>query len=96
MDADTPRMGGPRPFPESRITGRPRATVPLVMAGLGPAIHAFMRRRKKAWIPGPSPGMTGADGQRVDPHETRWSVDGDGFQAPLRRPREYVYSILSF
>jgi hypothetical protein len=31
----------------------------LVMAGLVPAIHAFLLRwRSKTWMPGTSPGMT--------------------------------------
>jgi hypothetical protein len=29
------------------------------MAGLGPAIHVHPVERAQAWMPGPSPGMTG-------------------------------------
>jgi hypothetical protein len=28
------------------------------MAGLDPAIHAFLAARPKTWMPGTSPGMT--------------------------------------
>jgi hypothetical protein len=28
------------------------------MAGLDPAIHAFLAAIAKTWMPGPSPGMT--------------------------------------
>jgi hypothetical protein len=28
------------------------------MAGLVPAIHVFLRRHSKTWMPGTSPGMT--------------------------------------
>ena len=39
---------------------RARATAQFlpVMAGLAPAIHVLSAQRRKAWIPGPSPGMT--------------------------------------
>jgi len=30
----------------------------IVMAGLVPAIHAFLLAFVKTWMPGPSPGMT--------------------------------------
>ena len=44
---------------------RSRLNRSTVMAGLGPAIHVFPPAvAPKAWIPGPSPGMTvaGRDG----------------------------------
>ncbi len=34
------------------------STSPRVLAGLGPAIHDFAGAVPKAWVPGPSPGMT--------------------------------------
>ncbi|MEA2795263.1 MAG: hypothetical protein QOI87_2643 [Bradyrhizobium sp.] len=30
----------------------------IVMAGLVPAIHAFVSQQRKAWMPGTRPGMT--------------------------------------
>ena len=30
----------------------------LVMVGLGPAIHVFLQRQAKSWIPAPGAGMT--------------------------------------
>ena len=36
-----------------------RLSMPFVMAGLDPAIHAFSRRGTfKTWMPGTGPGMT--------------------------------------
>jgi hypothetical protein len=30
----------------------------VVMAGLVPAIHVFLEKRSKTWMPGTRPGMT--------------------------------------
>src|SRR5215203_4427978 len=40
------------------------------MAGLDPAIHAFLQRpTSKAWMPGTRPGMTNERGVRYDPFD---------------------------
>ncbi len=36
------------------------------MAGLGPAIHAFLAAAQKTWMPGPRPGMTSLDSEIVN------------------------------
>ncbi|KIU51632.1 hypothetical protein QU42_15195 [Bradyrhizobium sp. UASWS1016] len=37
----------------------------LVMAGLVPAIHVFLRKEMETWMPGTSPGMTEFVGSRA-------------------------------
>ena len=56
---------GVDPRAEPGDDGR-EGNTPHVMAGLEPAIHVFAAQSRKAWIPGPSPGMTGAKGNTGD------------------------------
>jgi hypothetical protein len=39
----------------------------IVMAGLVPAIHVFLRAETKTWMPGTSPGMTNSYSAFLNP-----------------------------
>jgi hypothetical protein len=58
-------VNGPSAEPPADLPTRamPRTTHSIVMAGLVPATHGFVVRRK-AWVPGTSPGMTTERGMK--------------------------------
>jgi len=50
----------------------------IVMPGLGPGIHAFSQYpQRKAWMPGPSPGMT-----VEDVGVKHWTLSAIGWPSP--------------